>query len=63
MPEGVPSLIRSVQIFHNRSVILGFKFFEKEGKQIFKIGDSHPSLRVDTVKLADNEVIVGVGAT
>jgi hypothetical protein len=62
MPEGATKMIRSVKIFHNDFVVSGFQFFEKEGKLIFKIGDSHPSLKVDKVGLADNEVIIGVVA-
>ena len=60
MPEGAPTLTRSVDIWHNNYRIEGFQFFDKEKKIIFKIGHTYP-WKV-TVELAEDEVIMGVVA-
>ena len=63
MPEGAYNKIRSVQIFYS-SWIRGFKFFDKDGALIWKVGYCYgwPLNDVKTVMLAENEVIIGVVA-
>ncbi len=61
MPQELPSRIRRVTI-HYRGFIRGFSFFDKDGVIIWKHGDTWPDLSVETVMLAENEVIMGVKA-
>ncbi len=58
-PEGSHTRIRSVSI-HNNWCISGFRFIDKEGALLWKIGETDPALKVKTVALAENERIVGV---
>jgi hypothetical protein len=54
--------IRSV-IIHYDSFIYGFRFFDKDGALLWEIGRTYVSdLEKETVKLAENERIVGVVA-
>ncbi len=62
MPEGAYKKIRSVRIYDNDISIIGFCFFDKDGKQIWMIGDNYQGYDVRTVLIKDNEVIVGVKA-
>ncbi len=63
MPEGSHNRIRSVNIYHhNCDYIEGFSFFDKDRKLLCKIGGIEPWMTVDTVLIAENEVIVGVVA-
>ncbi len=63
MPEGVHGMIRSVSIHNTKNAgILGFSFFGKEGALLWKIGATWPAYKVDTVLIAENEVIAGVVA-
>jgi hypothetical protein len=51
-------MIRSVKIhIHNTDYILGFSFFDKDRKLIWKIGNTDLYLNVKTVMLGENEVI------
>ncbi len=62
MPERSHKKIRSVNI-HYGSCIHGFSFLDKEGTLLWEIGDTDSDWDdVDTVLLAENEVIVGVVA-
>ena len=60
IPAGRLNRIRSVRInFSN--VILGFKFFDKEKKLLWKIGEwNNEDSEVATVQIAENEVIIGM---
>ena len=61
MPEGAHKRIKSVDIIYNNNrCIYGFQFFDKENKFIWQIGTTGSN--VETVVLADNEVIIGVVA-
>ncbi len=60
MPDGGANRIRSVDI-HHFGYIWGFSFFDKDHSLIWKIGFTTDSkISVETVALAENEVIVGV---
>ncbi len=62
MPEGAYKRIKSVQIYY-MCCMAGFKFFDRDDKPIWQIGRiTWSSLKVETVMLEDNEVIVGVVA-
>ncbi len=63
LPKGSHKMIRLVSI-HNfyAEEICGFSFFDKEGALLWKIGITDSSLKVETVLIAENEVIVGVKA-
>jgi hypothetical protein len=63
IPAGALNQIRLVQINYLQ-VILGFKFFDKDKKLLWKLGDwTDPDSQVKTVQIAENEVIIGmVGA-
>ncbi len=61
LPPDSHKRIRSVRIHHN-SYIGGFKFFDKEGALLWEIGKIDTGMKVKTVLLAENEVIVGVVA-
>jgi hypothetical protein len=62
MPADSHKFIRSVEIFHFDDNIYGFRFFDREGHLMFKIGNTLAKSKVNTVALEDNEVIVGVNA-
>jgi hypothetical protein len=68
MPEGSQDKIRSVTI-HFYGNIYGFSFFDKDRKLLWKIGYTkslytviNSGDKVETVLIAENEVIVGVKA-
>ena len=61
MPDGAHRKIRSVKINYS-SYIRGFNFFDKDGTLLWKIGSILPWFKVETVELAENEVIIGVVA-
>jgi hypothetical protein len=59
----VDVMIKSVDIYQaTNDVIIGFKFFYKDHKLIFRIGCTGSLMKFETVVLADNEVIIGVVA-
>jgi len=62
IPADALNKIKSVTIHHIYVHITGFSFFDKDGALLWKIGSTWPLLRVETVLIADNEVIVGVKA-
>ena len=62
MPEGAYKKIRSVRIYDNDISIIGFNFFDKDGKLIWSIGDNYYEYDMQTVLIKDNEVIVGIKA-
>ena len=62
MPEGAYKKIRSVRIYDNDISIIGFCFFDKDGKLIWTIGDNYYEYDMQTVLIKDNEVIVGIKA-
>ncbi len=60
MPKDAPKMIRSINI-HHLNHIFGFSFFDKEGAQLWKIGyTTWSGLKVETVLIEENEVIIGV---
>ena len=62
MPEGAFERIKSVHIYY-MSCMAGFKFLDREGSTIWQIGKiTWSSLKIETVVLENNEVIVGVVA-
>ncbi len=58
MPAGSHKRIRSVKIYHNRRWITGFEFLDKNKKLLCEIG--YTKMHAETVKLEENEMIVGV---
>ena len=55
--------IKTIDLFLNQKCLFGFKFYDKNKKQIFQIGyTADQKLIVETEVLADNEVIFGVVA-
>ena len=64
IPKDALKKIRSVGIhIHYHSHIGGFSFFDKDGALLWKIGVTTDQYdKVETVLLAENEVIVGVVA-
>ena len=63
MPEGAHLNIRSVHIiYYTGSNIGGFKFYNKHNSLLWQIGYTPSHLKVETVELEDNEVIIGVKA-
>ena len=63
MPKGAHNRIRSVKIYYRRyGYIIGFSFFDKDGALLWKVGNADSKLEVETVGLAENEVIIGVVA-
>ena len=64
MPEGAHLNIRSVHIYYrDGNWIGGFKFYNKHNSLLWEIGfTTGSSLKVETVELEDNEVIIGVKA-
>ncbi len=62
IPADAQNKIRRVTIYHDYR-IRGFKFFDKDGALLWKIGvTTDPICDLETVLLAENEVIVGVVA-
>ncbi len=61
IPAGLPNMIRSVHIHHS-GCIIGFSFLDKKGALLWKIGWTDSWLDLETVKLKENERIVGVVA-
>jgi len=60
IPAGRLNKIRSVRINYHQ-VILGFKFFDKDKKLLWKLGDwTDEDSEVETVQIAENEVIIGM---
>jgi hypothetical protein len=63
LPSDALNNMRSVTIHYwPNSSIDGFSFFDKDGALLWKIGVTDPDYIVETVLLAENEVIVGVFA-
>lgn len=62
MPEQVPNQIRSVDILYDDECIRGFNFFDQHKQLIWEIGDVDDGYTVNTVALAEDEVIIGVVA-
>ena len=62
IPADALHKIRSVNIHHDNRWITGFSFFDKDGALLWEIGYTTARLTVETVILAENEVIVGVVA-
>ena len=64
MPEGAHLNIRSVHIYYLDGYnIVGFKFYNKHNSLLWEIGfTTRSDLKVETVELEDNEVIIGVKA-
>ncbi len=62
IPKDALKRIRSVTIYHRDSFIEGFTFFDKDGALLWEIGWIDPDDDMETVLLAENEVIVGVVA-
>ena len=60
MPKDSRTVSVSIYSFNDR--ITGLKFFEKDRKLTFKIGDTNPFYETKSVALAENEVIIGVVA-
>ncbi len=61
MPANSQKNIKSVDINYYKA-ITGFSFFDKEKALVWRIGDTRLIWKSRSVKLADNEVIVGVVA-
>ncbi len=61
IPADAINRIRSVTIYYTHC-IRSFFFFDKDGKKLYKIGDTCYDHEKKTVVLAENEVIVGVVA-
>ncbi len=64
MPENAFSKLKSVDIYYKEgNGIWGFQFLDANKALIFKVGVSGESwMKVETVILKDNEVILGVVA-
>ena len=62
LPKDAHKLIRSAEIYYNTSCIWGFHFFDQNHSLIWKIGRIDPDMKVETVLLAEKEVIIGVVA-
>jgi hypothetical protein len=62
LPAGADKKIRSVTIYYGIECIGGFSFLDKEGALLWDIGNTHASLKKETVQIAENEVIIGVVA-
>ncbi len=64
IPDDALNKIRSATIHYNPGTcIYGFSFFDKDGIKLWGIGLTNLSyLKMETVVLAKNEVIVGVVA-
>ena len=61
LPEDAEKRIRSVEIFYG-DIVYGFLFFDKNNTLLWKIGLIDSDCDVETVVLADNEIIIGVVA-
>ncbi len=61
IPADAIKRTRSVTIHYDPHLIAGFSFFDKDGALLWKIGRAYRE-GVETVVLAENEVIVGVVA-
>ncbi len=63
IPDDALKKIRSVTIHYiPNDCIWGFSLFDKNDELLWKIGLTHSTLSVETVLLAENELIVGVVA-
>jgi hypothetical protein len=64
MPTRSHIRIRSISIhYYSNYSIMGFAFFDKEGALLWDIGDTTwLGLKVETVLVAETEVIIGVVA-
>jgi hypothetical protein len=60
IPADALHKIRSVTIHHNNNCIGGFSFFDKVRALLWMIGEIYSDDEVETVLLAENEVIAGV---
>ncbi len=61
MPDGAVKVIRSVNIYDNgEDRVYGFHFFDKDRKLMWEFGKAVG--RIQTVLIAENEMIVGVRA-
>ncbi len=61
--DGADKIMRSVDIHHFPEHITGFSFFDKDEALLWEIGLATESwMKVETVVISDNEVIVGVVA-
>lgn len=62
MPEGAHLLIRKVEIYYLDWCIWGFRFFDSDQNEIWRIGGNHPLAKMETVNIAVGEVIIGMVA-
>jgi hypothetical protein len=62
MPDGAHTLIRSVDIYYLDWCIWGFRFFDLDHNEIWRIGGNHPLAKMQSVELEEGEVIIGVVA-
>ncbi len=62
IPDNSIKRIRSVNIHYKNHWIYGFSFFDKDGALLWKIGDIAARWSGETVKIAENEMIIGVVA-
>ncbi len=63
LPKDAHTRIKTVDMLYNNNHIEGFKFYDNNHFQIWKIGDTYSvASKVETVVLGDNEVIIGVVA-
>ncbi len=63
MPEGSHKMIRSVCTYSGYNFIQAFVFLDKEGALLWKVGETRYSgMKVETVFIAESELIVGLTA-
>ncbi len=62
MREGSHNTIRTVNIHHKTEPITGFQFLDKERALFWQIKWIESWMKIETVLLAENELIVGVVA-
>jgi hypothetical protein len=63
VPKESYNRIRSINIhYYHGGHISGFSFFDKDGSLLWNIGRTDGWYKVETVRIAENEVIVGVVA-
>jgi hypothetical protein len=61
IPKNALNKIRSIKIYYEEDeLIMGFRFFDKDGALLWKHGDTLSRLKKETVVLEENEAIVGV---
>ena len=59
MPRGTNSKVRFVKIYSIYGLITGLSFFDKDKEELFQVGHYNSNYKVDTVMVAENEVIIG----